>query len=103
MNELGFWTDGEYGRGGGEWVTAMQGGLMALEQALADDDPIELTDVELARLAELACEELRRRLPRYALEQGDIDDGAGVAMREQLAEATAAFRESMGAPEEVGS
>lgn len=58
------------------------------------DDPVPASDKELADLAYACAEELRKRYPRYALEQGDIDDAAEVRRREEFAAAADTFREA---------
>lgn len=70
--------------------------ITELRQALDTDEPIHASDDQLAELAELAAEELRRRLPRYALDQGDLDDDAEgeVEAREQLVAGIADYRSS---------
>lgn len=68
-------------------------GARALAEALDTDEPISLTDGELLSLAENAAEELRRRLPRYALEQGDLDEDSlpEIEARESLLETIQSF------------
>lgn len=56
-------------------MSTLRDALQGLRIALDNDQPVELTDAELFDLAECAADELVRRMPRYALEQGDLDAG----------------------------
>lgn len=55
------------------------------------DEPIGATDEELAKLAYMVADELRKRYPRYGLEQGDLDDTDEVEARELLMDAARDF------------
>ncbi len=68
--------------------------LDELRKALDDDQPVGLTDGELAELCELAADELSRRLPRYALDQGDLDEDSEpeIDSREDLLVAVKFYR-----------
>ena len=48
--------------------------VAGFREALKQDDPIVATDHELAELAYLCAEELRRRYPMSAVDQGDLPD-----------------------------
>lgn len=51
-------------------------GVLLANNELSQDEPCNLSDEDLLRLAHAACEELRRRMPRYALEQDDLPPGS---------------------------
>jgi hypothetical protein len=54
-----------------------------------EDKPIALDDADLIRVMAAAATELRRRMPRYAFEQGDLDfaDTKAVAQMESAEDA----------------
>lgn len=60
--------------------------LAELREALAEDQPIAPTDTDLLDMAQLCADELCRRLPRYALNLGDLPEDAEdqVAARESI-------------------
>lgn len=64
----------------------LRAGLQELREALDNDQPIGLSDEEIFDLIEGAADELVRRLPRYALDQGDLEgsDEPAIEARENL-------------------
>lgn len=70
--------------------------LDELVSDVAEDEPVAASDADLLAVAYAACEELRRRMPRYGFEQSDLDwnDSASVT-RMETAEAAVAAVETM--------
>jgi hypothetical protein len=86
-------------------TTTIRLALQQLRVALKNDDVIDLSDDELAELAELAADELVRRLPRYALEAHDLPHTAEpqIEAREDLLDAIRQYRGERAGCEEAGA
>lgn len=67
----------------------------------SQDEPVGLSDDELLDLVYAGCEELRRRRPRYAFEQGDLegpDQYEQMESAEHAVQCVARMRAAFGVP-----